>query len=394
MKGRCVLAYSGGLDTSVAIRHLSDQGYEVIAVTVDVGQGGDPDELVRRGKAAGAVEVRLVDAVETFATSFVWPAVRANGLYEGRYPLVSALARPLIATKIVDVAREVDATTAAHGCTGKGNDQVRFEVSLAALAPDLAVLAPVRDGKLSRTEAVDIARRFDIPVEATSKVYSVDENLWGRTIECGPLEDPWGEPPADAFERTVDPTTAPDEATELVVRFEAGVPTAIDRTLLDPVSLIHRVGEAAGSNGFGRVDMVENRLVGIKSRELYEVPAALAIISAHRDLEGLTLERDLAHHKSSAVEPRWSELVYNGLWYSPLREALDAFVESTQGDVEGEVRLRFHRGSCSILGRRSDRSLYDRGLATYGEGDCFDQEDARGFVRLFGLPVRLWGERG
>lgn len=393
MSGRCVLAYSGGLDTSVAIRQLTEQGYEVIAVTVDVGQGSDPDELEHRGKAAGAVEVRHIDAVEEFATSFVWPAVRANGLYEGRYPLVSSLARPLIAAKIVEAAHEAGAAAVAHGCTGKGNDQVRFEVSFAALAPELVVLAPIRDGNLSRAEAVKLARQFDIPVEATSKIYSVDENLWGRTIECGPLEDPWAAPPPDAFERTVDPALAPDEPVGVTVGFERGVPVAVDGKRSDPVSLVHHLDEVGGTHGFGRVDMIENRLVGIKSRELYEVPAALALIAAHRDLEALTLERDLSHFKGSAVEPRWAELVYNGMWYSPLRRALDAFIESTQQNVEGDVRLRFHRGSCQVFGRRSDRSLYDQGLATYGEGDRFDQADARGFIKLFGLPVRVWSER-
>lgn len=393
MSRTCVLAYSGGLDTSVAIRRLTDVGYEVVAATVDVGQGGDPDELATRAKSAGAVEVRVIDAAHEFATAYLWPAVRANALYEGRYPLVSSLARPLIAEKVVGVAREIDAAAVAHGCTGKGNDQVRFEVSFASLAPDLQVLAPVRDGGLSRKDAAAVAARFDIPVEAASKTYSVDENLWGRTIECGPLEDPWKEPPADAFARTVDPDAAPAESAELIVGFEEGVPAALDGVPIDPVPLIQAVERVAGSHGFGRVDMIENRLVGIKSRELYEVPAALALIAAHADLEALTLERDLAHYKHAFVEPRWAELVYNGLWHSPLREGLDAFVDSTQGVVTGEVRLRFHRGSLAILGRRSGQSLYDESLATYGEGDRFDQSDAAGFIRLFGLPIRVWSAR-
>lgn len=393
MTGRCVLAYSGGLDTSVAIRKLTEDGFDVVAVTVDVGHGGDFTEAVARGKAAGAEDVRVTDAVEEFATRFVWPAVRANALYEGRYPLVSSLARPLIAEKVVEVAREVRATTVAHGCTGKGNDQVRFEVSFGVLAPDLAVVAPVRDGGVSRAEAVRYADEWGIPVESTSKTYSVDENLWGRTIEAGPLEDAWAEPPADAFERTVEAEAAPEEAVEIVVGFEAGLPVALDEERVEPVPLIRRLEQITGEHGFGRVDMIENRLVGIKSRELYEVPAALSIIAAHVDLEALTLERDLSHYKRAAVEPRWAELVYYGQWHSPLREALDAFVDVTQRDVEGEVRLRFHRGSCAIVGRRSDRSLYDESLATYGSGDRFDQSDAAGFIRLWGLPARVWSAR-
>jgi argininosuccinate lyase len=390
---RAALAYSGGLDTSVSARWLRDEaGWDVIAVLVDVGQDIDLESVRARAGAAEA-ELLVVDAAEEYATRFCWPALQANALYEGQYPLVSSLARPLIAEKVVAAALAGGASAVAHGCTGKGNDQVRFETSFAALAPDLEVLAPVREHAMSREEAKRRGVEWSIPITAEAKVYSVDENLWGRTIECGPLEDPWAEPPADAFGWTADPLAAPDRPEELVVAFEAGIPVSIDGAILDPVSLIRRVGEVAGRHGFGRVDMVENRLVGIKSRELYEVPAALALIAAHRDLESLTLEREMAHEKAG-LERRWAELAYYGQWHGPLHASLRTFVESTQVAVSGEVRLRFHKGSCRVVGRRSDLALYDLSLATYeAGGDRFDHRHAEGFVRLWSLPLRTWAAR-
>lgn len=389
---RAVLAYSGGLDTSVTIRWLTEQGYEVHAVAVDVGQHEDFDQIRRRGELAGAASVRVVDAVGRFAAGFLTPAIKANGLYEDKYPMVSGLARPLIADEVVKVAREVGAGVVAHGCTGKGNDQVRFEVSFGVLAPDLRILAPIRDPGIAREKAVALAGEWGIPISAVASSYSVDENLWGRTVECGELEDPWAAPPADAFERTAAPEDRPAEPAELTLSFERGVPAALDGTAMALPELIRAVDATAGRYGFGRVDMIENRRVGIKSRELYEVPGALALIAAHRALEDLTLEREVAHFKPG-IERRWAELVYDGLWFSPLREALDAFVESTQAHVTGDVRLELSPGTCTVVGRRSEASLYDLALATYGGEDAFDQRHAEGFVKLWGLPLKLWSSK-
>jgi argininosuccinate synthase len=389
---RVVLAYSGGLDTSVAIRWLSEEGFEVHAVAVDVGQQDDFDKVRRRGELAGAASVRVVDAVDRFATEFLSRAIRANGLYEGKYPMVSGLARPLIADEVVRAAREVGAGTVAHGCTGKGNDQVRFEVSFGVLAPDLRVIAPMRDPGIPREKAVALAAEWGIPISSVATAYSVDENLWGRTIECGSLEDPWAAPPEDAFERTAAPDDRPSEPAEVTVSFEAGLPVALDGTSEPLPGLIRILDELGGRFGFGRVDMIENRRVGIKSRELYEVPGALALIGAHRALEDLTLERELAHFKPG-IEQRWAELVYDGLWFSPLRAAIDAFVEATQEAVSGEVRLELSPGSCTVVGRRSEASLYDLALATYGQEDAFDQRHAEGFVRLWGLPLKVWSAK-
>jgi argininosuccinate lyase len=390
---RVALAYSGGLDTSVAARWLAEErGLDVIAVTVDVGQEIDLDVLRDRAEAAGAKLV-VVDARNEYVNEFCWPALQANALYEGKYPLVSSLARPLIAAKVIEAARSLGAEVVAHGCTGKGNDQVRFETTFAALGPDLEVMAPVRESAMSRDESLARAHAWGIPLASVAKVYSVDENLWGRTIECGPLEDPWAAPPADAFLLTAEPTEAPDRPEELVVGFEAGVPVSIDGSRLEPGSLIAEITRRAGRHGFGRVDMIENRLVGIKSRELYEVPGALALIAAHRDLEDLTLERDLAHEKAG-IERRWAELAYYGMWHSPLHASLRSFVASTQASVTGEVRLRFFKGSCTVTGRRSPTALYDYSLATYeASGDRFDQSQAEGFIRLWSLPVRTWSAK-
>ena len=387
---RVVLAYSGGLDTSVAIPWLTEQGYEVVAVAVDVGQQGDLGAAVARAESLGAVEARAVDARAPFVQAFLLPALAWNALYQGRYPLVSALSRPLIAQVLVEVARETGADAVAHGCTGKGNDQVRFEVGLGALAPDLEVLAPVRDWGMSREQTVAYARERELPIATTKdSPYSIDENLWGRSIECGALEDPWASPEPDAFELTVDPAEVDARPREVEVTFDGGVPTGVDGEGHTPQNAIAAIGKIAGAYGFGRVDMVEDRLVGIKSREIYEAPGALALIAGHVDLESLTLERDVGAEKRR-LEPVWADLVYKGLWFSPLRDALDAFAASTQRWVSGDVRLRFSAGGCLPVARRSSVALYDDDLATYTSNDTFEHADAAGFVRLWGLPTRRW----
>ncbi len=396
MKKKVVLAYSGGLDTSVAIRWMMEEwGVEVVAVLVDVGQ--DPassesfEEISARALAAGASACVVVDARDEMAEEFCARAVAANALYEGRYPLVSALSRPVIVRHLVDQARRHDATAVAHGCTGKGNDQVRFEVGVHALAPDLEVLAPARNWGMTRADSVDFAQKWEIPIKATrEKIYSIDENLWGRAIECGEMEDPWAAPPEEPYTLTRVRTDAP---VEVVVGFAAGVPVALDGEPMGLAALIGRLNGLAGATGFGRLDMVENRRVGIKSREVYECPAALALIAAHQDLESLVLERDLAHEKRR-LETRWAELVYDGMWFSPLKEALDAFVEETQRHVTGEVRLTFTPpGVLAISGRRGPAALYDYGLATYEAADTFRHADSEGFVRIYGLGVRTWAQR-
>ena len=394
MTDRCVLAYSGGLDTSVAIGWLKDKyGAEVIAMAVDVGQGVDEDLLHARGEACGAAEVIVVDAREEFARDFALPALRANALYMGKYPLVSALSRPLIVKHLVRIAREKAAKYVAHGCTGKGNDQVRFEVATAALAPDLVTLAPVRDAGLTRDAAIEYAEERSLPVPVTkSSPYSIDENLWGRTIECGVIEDPWVSPPQDAYEWTVAPENAPDEPDVLTISFESGNPVTIDGVGGSAADLMAQVARRAGAHGIGRIDMIEDRLIGIKSREVYEVPGAVTLITAHRDLEDLTLERSLASFKRG-MESVYADLVYNGLWYSPLRRALDAFIADSQRPVTGDVRMRLYRGAATVEGRRAPQALYEHGLATYEAGDRFDHDAAAGFVKLWGLPLKVWSER-
>jgi argininosuccinate synthase len=386
------LAYSGGLDTSVAVAWLGiEHSYEVVAVIVDVGQDVDFEALRKRAAAAGAVEVVVVDAREELLADIAMPCLAANALYEGRYPLVSALSRPVIVRHLVAAARLHGATAVAHGATGKGNDQVRFEVGTRALAPDLEILAPVRVWGMSREQTIDYADKHNITVTVSKdRIYSIDANLWGRAIECGILEDPWEAPPEDVFALTVPVATEPIEVT---IGFDQGVPVSLDGAELGLVELAEKLGTVAGSAGFGRIDIVEGRRVGIKSREVYECPAALALIMAHADLEGLTLEHDLAHEKAR-IEPRFAELVYDGMWFSPLRNALSAFMASTQRCVTGEVRVRFNPGGgAEVVGRRSPVGLYVYDLATYDAADAFKHEDAEGFVRLFGLGIQTWAAR-
>jgi len=386
---RCVLAYSGGLDTSVAIRWLCDHGYEVITLTADLGESKDMDAVAERALRTGAVAAHVADARNVFVEHFCFPTLAAGALYEGVYPLATALARPLIAKLLVDVAREEGASAVAHGCTGKGNDQVRFDVAVGALAPELTVVAPVRDWDMGRPQEIDYAAAhgIDVPVTAASP-YSVDANLWGRSVECGVLEDPWAEPPADVFAWTVDGDAAPPGGEIVDIGFERGVPAAIGGDRLAPEDLVGRLNDIAGRNGVGRIDHVENRLVGIKSREIYEAPAAIALYTAHAALEAVTLGRDVARFKR-LVADEWARLVYDGLWYGALRTALDAFVQSTQDAVSGEVRLHLLRGSATVTGRRAPGSLYRYELATYDRTvDAFDHAAARGFIELFGLPLR------
>ena len=390
MAQRVVLAYSGGLDTSVAVKWIAEEwGAEVVALAVDVGQTADDDwETIRqRALAAGAVEAVVVDARAEFADDYCLPALQANALYEGKYPLVSALSRPVIVKYLVQAARDHGADAVAHGCTGKGNDQVRFEVSTRALAPDLDVLAPVRVWGFTREDSIDYAAAHDIPIKVRKdNPYSIDENLWGRAIECGAIEDPWAAPPSEPYALTTDPSQAPREPWELVLRFEAGVPVALDDEAMPLHELVGAVGRLVGSYGWGRLDMVENRRVGIKSREVYECPGSLALMLAHADLESITQERDLMREKAR-LAPRYGELVYDGLWFSPLRRALDAFVATSQEHVTGDVRLRLEPGRCEVVGRRADKGLYDYELATYDAADAFRHEDAAGFVRLWGLGL-------
>jgi argininosuccinate synthase len=391
MTDRIVLAYSGGLDTSVALRWLAEEyGAEVVALLVDVGQGVDREQAEARAAAAGAVETVIVDARDEFAREFVLPVLQAGALYEGRYPLVSALSRPLIARHLVDVARRRGAGAVAHGCTGKGNDQVRFETAVSALAPDLAVLAPVRDWGMTRSQEIAYADQHGIEVPVRiGEAYSIDHNLWGRSIEAGPLEDPWAAPPEQAFALTAAPDRALPAPQEVTVGFEAGLPVAIDGEPLDLVSLIGRAAALAGAHGVGRIDMIENRLVGIKSREIYEVPAAALLLAAYAGVEELVCERDLAHAKAG-LALRYAELVYNGLWFSPLRLALDAFMHHAAATVTGEARVRLFRGACQVVGRRAPDSLYDHGLATYEEGDRFQHQAAAGFIHVWSLPTKTW----
>ena len=394
MSDRVVLAYSGGLDTSVAIGWLAEQtGADVVAVILDVGQGGeDLDTIRERALACGAVEAVVVDARDEFADDYCLPALRANALYMERYPLLSALSRPLIARHLVAAAREHGASTVSHGCTGKGNDQVRIELGVGALAPELKVIAPVRDYAWTREKAIVYAEEHSLPIDQSKRSpYSIDQNVWGRAVETGFLEDIWNGPIEDVYAYTSDPA-GPREPDELVLTFEHGRPVGIDGTPVTMLEAIQQLNRRAGAQGVGRLDMVEDRLIGIKSREVYEAPGAITLLTAHAELESVTLERDLGRFKRH-VDQRWSELAYDGLWFSPLKRSLDAFVESAQRHVSGEIRLVLHGGRAVVTGRRSDASLYDFGLATYDEGDEFDQSLAKGFVELWGLSSKLAARR-
>ncbi len=396
-KEKVVLAYSGGLDTSVAIRWLMDEkNVDVIALAVDVGQERQDLDVVRqKALTIGAIESIVKDVREEYVEEFIAKALKTNALYENKYPLVSAMSRPIIVKHLVEAAHKHRARYIAHGCTGKGNDQVRFEVGIAALDPDLEVLAPVREWDLkTREQEMDYATERGIPVPTTKKSpYSIDDNLWGRAIECGILEDPWVEPPADIYTLTADSgVNQCDEPEYAEITFEQGLPIALNGEVMSFHEIINEMNSLAGKHGFGRIDMIENRLIGVKSREIYEVPGALTLITAHKALEDLCLERDLLHYKLQ-IEQKWSELVYNGMWFSPLKEALDGFVESTQQLVTGDVRLRFFKGSCVTVGRRSPYSLYDYNLATYDASDTFDHRAAKGFIDLHGLPTKVWARQ-
>ncbi|GAA3765145.1 argininosuccinate synthase [Spinactinospora alkalitolerans] len=390
MTERVVLAYSGGLDTSVAIGWIAEEtGAEVVAVAIDCGQGGEDLDVIRqRALDCGAVEAVVADAKDEFATEYCVPALQANALYMDRYPLVSALSRPLIVKHLADAARYHNATMVSHGCTGKGNDQVRFEAGLAALFPELKVLAPVRDSGMTRDKAIAFAEEKGLPIDVSKKSpYSIDQNLFGRAVETGFLEDIWNGPIEDVYSYTENPAE-PREADELVITFTAGVPTAIDGKELTPLQIIEEMNRRAGAQGVGRIDMVEDRLVGIKSREVYEAPGAIALIAAHQELENVTVERELARFKRG-VDQRWGELVYDGLWFSPLKKALDGFVTEANQHVSGDVRMVLHGGRAVATGRRSEASLYDYELATYDTGDRYDQSLARGFIDVWSMPAKI-----
>lgn len=389
MTERIVLAYSGGLDTSVAIGWIADAtGAEVIAVAVDVGQGGEDLDVIRqRALDCGAVEAYVADARDEFAEEYCMPALKANALYHDKYPLVSALSRPVIVSHLVKAAREFGATTVSHGCTGKGNDQVRFEVGITSLAPELKCIAPVRDLALTRDRAIEYAEKHNLPIVTTKKnPFSIDQNVWGRAVETGFLEDIWNAPTKDVYEYTDDPAFPP-VPDEVIITFREGIPVAIDGQPVTPLQAIEQLNQRAGAQGVGRIDIVEDRLVGIKSREVYEAPGAMALIEAHRELENVCLERDQARFKRS-VSDRWTDLVYEGMWSSPLKASLDAFIDDTQQYVNGDIRMDLHGGKAVVTGRRSDTGLYDFNLATYDEGDAFDQSAARGFIEIYGLAAK------
>ncbi|EHB5370120.1 TPA: argininosuccinate synthase [Listeria monocytogenes] len=391
-KEKIVLAYSGGLDTSVAIQWLVESGYEVIACCLDVGEGKNLDFIKEKAITVGASESYTIDAKEEFAEDFALIALQAHAYYEGKYPLISALSRPLIAKKLVEVARQEGASAIAHGCTGKGNDQVRFEVAIHALAPDLKVVSPVRDWKWSREEEINYAKEHDIPVPIDlDNPFSIDQNLWGRSNECGVLENPWTTPPEAAYDLTVSLEDALDTADIVEITFDAGIPISLNGENMSLANLILTLNEIAGKHGVGRIDHIENRLVGIKSREVYECPAAVTLITAHKELEDLTFVREVAHFKP-IIEQKISETIYNGLWFSPLTEALVAFLKSTQKFVNGTIRVKLFKGHAIVEGRKSPNSLYDENLATYTSSDTFDQDAAVGFIKLWGLPTKVSAE--
>ena len=389
MPDKVVLAYSGGLDTSVAIKWLKEKhNLDVVALTIDVGNERDFSAVQQKALKVGAVKALVADAKELFVNHFIFPALQADAIYEGQYSLATALGRPLMAKLLVDVAVQEKASMVAHGCTGKGNDQVRFEVSINALSPGLRVIAPARDWGMTREETINYAQRYDIPIPITSaSPYSIDENLWGRSIECGVLEDPWVEPPEDTYTWTKSAVEAPDKPGYVEIGFEEGIPVTIDGQRMDGINLIRRLSELAGNHGVGRVDHVEDRLVGIKSREIYEAPAATVLLEAHQALQAMTLSKDQLRFKQK-VAVEYADLIYNGLWFTSLRQDLAAYVKSSQRFVTGAVRLKLFKGSCSLVGRKSPFSLYNYSLATYGKGDEFDQSASPGFIRIWGLPVR------
>lgn len=383
-----VLAYSGGLDTSVAIRWIKEKyDLDVIALTIDVGNDRDLQAIAERARKIGAVKALVVDGRADFVRYFVWPALQAGAIYEGQYPLATALARPLIARLLVEVAREEGAVAVAHGCTGKGNDQVRFDVSINTLAPDLKIIAPVREWSMTRDNEIAYAAEHNIPISVTNaSPYSVDQNLWGRSVECGILEDPWAEPPEEVYAWTANPDVGAGEPGYVEITFQNGLPIALNGEELDGVTLIETLNQLAGQQGIGRIDHIEDRLVGIKSREIYETPAATVLHTAHRAIESLTLSRDQLRFKATVVD-EYARLIYNGQWYSALHQDLASYVQSTQRFVSGVVRLKLSHGHCAIVGRKSEHSLYDHGLATYDSGDQFDHNAALGFIKLWGLPL-------
>ncbi|NBD16781.1 MAG: argininosuccinate synthase [Cyanobacteria bacterium] len=391
---KVVLAYSGGVDTSVCIPYLKQEWgvKEVITLAADLGQGEDLEPIKEKALTAGASVSLVKNAVERFVTDFAFPAIQANALYENRYPLSTALARPLISQMLVEVAHQQGADAVAHGCTGKGNDQVRFDVSIAALDPELKILAPAREWGMSREDAIAYGERFGLaaPVKKSSP-YSIDQNLLGRSIEAGILEDPMAEPPEEVFSMTNAIENTPDEAEYLDIGFEKGIPVTINGIRYQPVTLMETLNQQIGHHGFGRIDMMENRVVGIKSREIYEAPALLALILAHRDLESLTLTADVTQYKRG-IEDTYAQLIYRGLWYSPLKKALEGFIQQTQERVTGTVRLKLFKGNATIVGRQSDYSLYAEDLATYGAEDEFDHKAAEGFIYIWGMPVRVWSK--
>ena len=391
VKEKVILAYSGGLDTSVAITWLN-KDYDVIAVCMDVGEGNDLDFIHDKALKVGAIESHVIDVKDEFAEDYVLVALQGHTFYERKYPLVSALSRPLISKKLVEIAHKTGATTIAHGCTGKGNDQVRFEVAIASLDPSLKVIAPVREWKWSREEEINYAKANGVPIPADlDSPYSVDQNLWGRANECGVLENPWNEAPEDAYNLTVAPEAAPDSPLYVNIDFEAGVPVALDGKKMKLADLILELNDLAGQHGVGRIDHVENRLVGIKSREIYECPGAVTLLAAHKEIEDLTLVRELAHFKP-IIENELSNLIYNGLWFNPATEALIAYLKSTQQVVNGTAKVKLYKGSATVVARKSDNSLYDESLATYTSADTFDQDAAIGFIKLWGLPSKVHAE--
>jgi argininosuccinate synthase len=393
-RDKVILAYSGGLDTSVMVPWIGEKyDMDVVAFTVDLGQGEDIERIRQKALKTGAVDALALDARNLFVDHFVWPALMAGALYEGKYPLATALGRPLIAKLMVDAARDHHAKAVAHGCTGKGNDQVRFDVTFQTLAPDLKIIAPVREWKMTRDEEIKFAAKHGIPVEATKESpYSIDQNLWGRSCEAGVLEDPWDEPPADAFAWTVDPVKAPNEPEYIEIEFKQGIPTGLNGKPTDGVPLIEQLNKIGGKHGVGRIDHVENRLVGIKSRELYEAPAAVILHEAHRELEFLCLSKP-SHRFKTMVAQEYADLIYNGLWFSAYHQDLFQFIANNQRYVDGQVRVKLYKGKATVVGRKSENSLYSKKLATYETGDQFDHEAAKGFIRLHGLGQQTQAQR-